>query len=564
MTASFPFRVTHQFRIEWRHHRGWIIAWILWTTLQRLYQGQEEHVYLVFLQVHDLLPLITVLLAGTLAWLCVRGDSPSNTDCATLTRPIGQSALWLGKLAFLACAVVLPLMIAEMMEWSGFGQGALRWLALTVGALISIGLVIASMAALTALASSTHQMIAIAVVGILAAGLWLTLGGTLQEMNMSGGAQVFVLKGARACGDSIATVIVFGCVAAAWWLATVPRRRAVAAGVFVLGWVQIPLVRDMWRTDWVTPAPLSYPAAKLGLKTGPADPADKTPGRPLWPTLRITGLGKDEVASIIDFAPVTEGGKEWPPLGSYTDIPPPASTYSYEAWLHVDHVRALLKHSPATTLWQHRLLITTYFHGRAGVKEALQPLRLDPKAMPARWRLRLVVHEMRRLAGFPFKQLWTQKNHFVIRPGARLELETFQPSGGSWEMQGRMHSIHSNMLPARAHAPAASRGRPLMDAFFLVTEDPELRENQAYALGLTRGGRMAGLTAVEVKEPLSLRIWPPAAQEFLLKTTHEDWVNRLNVSLWHAEERGTVDLELTAAQMAEVLAPPPPAAKSTR
>ncbi|MHB1083120.1 MAG: hypothetical protein ACYC67_27255 [Prosthecobacter sp.] len=47
----------------------------------------------------------------------------------------------------------------------------------------------------------------------------------------------------------------------------------------------------------------------------------------------------------------------------------------------------------------------------------------------------------------------------------------------------------------------------------------------------------------------------PEAQHYLLKTTHEDWVNRLNATLWHAEERGIVDLELTAEQMAEVKKP---------
>lgn len=558
MTASFPFRVTHQFRAEWRHHRAWIIAWILWALLQRFYHAQREHGYLPFLQLHDLMPLITVLLAGTLAWLCVRGDAPSNTDCATLTRPIGQAALWAGKLAFLACAVVLPLLMVEMTEWSGFGQGVPRWLALAAGVVISISLVIATMAALTALASSTPQMIAIAVIGLLAAGLWLALGGTLQEMSMPAGQKIFVPKGAEACGTIVATGMALGFMTTAWWLVTVPRWRAFAASVFLLGWVQVPLVRGMWKADWVTPAPLLYPAARLGVKTGPADPADKTPGRPLWPTLRITGLGKDEVASIIDFAPLTEGDKDWPPLGSYTDLMPPSQAFGYEAWLHLDHVRALLKHSAPTTLWQHYLLNNGQFRGRERLKEALQPLRLDPKAMPARWRLRLAVHEMRRLATFPFKQLWTQENFFVIRPGTRLELEPFRSSAGSWEMQGRLHGLHSNMLPVRAHAPAVARGRPLMDAFFLVTEDPELRENKALSLGLTRGGRVAGLMDAEAVEPLSLRIWPPAAQHFLLKTTHEQWVGRQNVSLWHAEERGTVDLELTAAQMAEVLAPPPP------
>ncbi|MGV3660193.1 MAG: hypothetical protein ACO1TE_08405 [Prosthecobacter sp.] len=554
MTASFPFRVTHQFRTEWRHHRGWIVAWIVWTVLHRLYQSRRENDYVAYLQVDDLVPVITLLLAATLAWLCVRGDSPSNTDCATLTRPMGQKALWLGKLAFLACAVVLPLLVAEMTRWSGFEHGPVRWLALMAGVLLSMGLVLGGVAALTALASSTRQIIAIAVLGVLAAGLWLTLGGSLEEMSTLRDGKPGA-DAARACGGIVATVIGAGCVAAAWWLATVPRRRAVASAVLVLGGLQAPLLMAAWKKDWLTPPPLSYPSARLAVKTGKADPADKTPGRVLWPTLRITGLGKNEVASVIDFAPVDEDGAQWPPLGSYTDLPPHPG--GFDTWLHLDHARALLKHSTATTLWQHQLMNPAMYNGRPPLEEALKPLRLDPQAMPARWRLRLAVHEMRRFASLPFKQLWTQENTFNVRPGTRLELRPFHYSAGSWEMPGRVHSFHSSMLPPRAHAPAVARGRPLSDGFFLVTEDPELRENSAYDLGPARGGGMVELMNVEAGVPLSVRVWTPAVQHFLLKTRHEDWVGRLHASLWHAEERGTVDLELTAAQMAEVLAKPP-------
>jgi hypothetical protein len=99
MTAALPFRITHQFRTEWQHHRGWIIAWILWVILRWLYLHQDEDGTFAYLYLVDLIPLITILMAVTVAWLCVRSDSPSNTDCATLTRPIGQTALWLGKLA---------------------------------------------------------------------------------------------------------------------------------------------------------------------------------------------------------------------------------------------------------------------------------------------------------------------------------------------------------------------------------------------------------------------------------------------------------------------------------
>jgi hypothetical protein len=94
-----------------------------------------------------------------------------------------------------------------------------------------------------------------------------------------------------------------------------------------------------------------------------------------------------------------------------------------------------------------------------------------------------------------------------------------------------------------------------------VLEDPELRENRAQDLGPHQHeygpGRHRGFAwQADESQGFDLRIASPVVQHDLLKTTNEDWINRLNATLWHAEERGTVELELTAAQMAEVLAEP--------
>ena len=556
MTAALLFRITHQFRTEWRHHRGWIIAWVLWVILRWLYRNQDEESFTANLFVEDLVPLITILMAVTVAWLCVRSDSPSNTDCAMLTRPIGRSALWLGKVAFLTCYVILPLVMIESMGWVGFQHGLTAWIALGGGWILSAALVLGIAGALTSLASNTRQVIAIAVLGVLGAGIWLTLGYSMDSPPTNLKATP---DAARICGGIIASVIACVGVFIAWWAATVPRRRAVASALLLLSLLQVPVVMAMWKTDWITPPALAYPAAKLGVKVGKADPKDKAPGRSLWPTLRITGLGKDEVASIIDFAPIGEKNVEWPPLGSYTDLP--ENKRGFDSWMHLDHVRALLKHSPPTTLWQHALNNDGHYNGRPKVQEAIKPLRLDPNAMPARWRLRLALHEMRRIETVPFKVFWTQNNTFPIRPGLRVETRAFIPSNGAWELNGRLHRVHSMILPPQPNLPAVSRGHTLADAFLLVLEDPVLHENAALDISPKQRGYMLNrhhnfALQVDESQGFGPRLWPPRVQHLILKTTHEDWVSRLNASLWHAEERGTVDLELSAEQMAQVLAEP--------
>lgn len=557
MTATLLNRIMHQFRREWRHHRTWVFAWIVWALLRRCYGSatNNDNLYYAF---WGFVPLLMFLLPATVAWRCISADSPSNTDCMTLTRPIGQTALWLGKVAFLFCGIVLPLLIVESTGWAGFQLGMGAWLGLGSGLMLYFGLVIGTVSALTALTSTTRQVIALAVLGVLLAGLWLTGGVSMMQFWWPA-KNAAAAEALKVCGGVVASLVAFLGVIAAWWLATVPRRRAVAAGVLVISVMQAPLVSAMWKVDWITPPRLGYPVKKLGVKTGKTDPADKTPGRALWPTLRITGLGKDEVASVIDFAPIVDGHKEWPPLGSYSELVP--NTNGFDSWLHLEHVRALLKHSAPTTLWWHQLYNNALFNGRARIQEAIKPLHLDPKAMPVRWRLRLAVHEMRRMGTVSFKELWEQGAIFPVRPGLRVEFQPVTTTFIGWETKGRLHWVYPQVLPARKYRPAESRGQPLAEGFLLVLEDPELRENRAQDLGPHQHeygpGRHRGFAwQADESQGFDLRIASPVVQHDLLKTTNEDWINRLNATLWHAEERGTVELELTAAQMAEVLAEP--------
>ncbi len=564
-TATLPFRIKHQFLTEWRHHRAWILAWIAWVILRRfwrVYEGRGDYKAFSALFGSDLVPVITLLLAAAVAWRCVRGDPPSNADCATLTRPIGQAALWLGKLVFLACGVVLPLLVVESTSWAGYQHGWAQWLALGGGLLAGVGLVLGLAGAVTALGSSTRQVVAFAVSGLFAAALWLGLGASAADavLSWSQPEPDTGLEAVRVCGGIVAAGIALPALMAAWWCATVPRRRGRAAVLLLAGLAQVPLVAAWWPLDWITPPALHYPAGKLGVKTGKADPVDKIPSRALWPTLRLTGLSRNEVASIIAFAPVPADGEEWPPLGSHTDLP--VDNVYDDSWLHLGHARSLMPHSPPATLWRDSLRNSlTYSDRRPKLREAIKPLRLDPNAPPARWRLRLAVHEMRRIDGpMPFKQFWTRKNVFPVRPGLRVEFQIPKPySDGGWGMAGRLHQVRSLLLPERAHAPARAAGRPLTDAFLLVLEDPELRENTAEEINSRRG---YGITSpyytlqVDKTQSFEVSLQTPKVQHHLLGTTHEDWMNRLNVSLWHAEERGVVDLELSAEEMARALEAP--------
>ena len=56
----------------------------------------------------------------------------------------------------------------------------------------------------------------------------------------------------------------------------------------------------------------------------------------------------------------------------------------------------------------------------------------------------------------------------------------------------------------------------------------------------------------------AIRAMPEEEQQVILQRPLDEWIDQQDASLWHAEERGIVEMELTPEQMAQVLAEPKP------
>ena len=92
-----------------------------------------------------------------------------------------------------------------------------------------------------------------------------------------------------------------------------------------------------------------------------------------------------------------------------------------------------------------------------------------------------------------------------------------------------------------------------------------MRENLAISVPLVAREKnyfiyrnQSQLWQTDENQGFEMRTWQSAEQKVFLQRTLDEWIDQQDASLWHAEERGIVELELTPEQMAQVLAEPQP------
>lgn len=557
-------RILHQLRTDWRHLRYACALFYLWLVLKTVYE-LHHHSWLFSDYLDTTVQGLTLGAVVCLAFVMAWADAPANTDTASLTRPLGRRAQWLGKVLFALLGIVLPLLVSEAVTWVGFDLTAGQWLALSAGTLLMYGITIALSATIAGTAAGFRQAMIAASLSLILGGLWWFSGTDsftwlLETAHLRPESPAERYGTMQDCGHLIGCVLLLAGAVAAWWLTAVPRCRWWAVLMVVAALVQRPIVMNLWRTpDWLAVAPQVFPRERLTIKTGPADPQDKSPGRSLWPTLRLTGLKADEVPSIMGFGPVPEKGQPWPPLGSHTDLPK-ASNWP-ACWMPYDHLRSISKHFASTDLWNDNWVKQSA--PRAPLATVMKPLKLDPQAPLTPWQLRLAMHEMRKIGEAPLQQVWSSGLSFVIEPGLRLEVGPVVWIRGGNELKGRFHSLSSRFLPATRHLPLREQFRDagfghLTRGLFVVLRDNESHEVTSYEAGMSDDARESFAFREHRINNFETRFWGPRSRLLLLGEKLEDCIARTTVSFWIPEERGTVDVQLSAEQMKQVLTPAVP------
>lgn len=139
MSTSFTTRFLVQLRTDLR-----LLAWPAWFTalvmaLQLHYRVPPELVTSasgrLYLLASAPLSWLARLLPFALVLLALRADAPSNSNTASLTRPIGGGAMWCAKLTALVLTLSVPWTVCDLFVASVSPHSTSGWLAIIVSSL---------------------------------------------------------------------------------------------------------------------------------------------------------------------------------------------------------------------------------------------------------------------------------------------------------------------------------------------------------------------------------------------------------------------------------------------
>lgn len=537
-------RLWHQIRHEWQFQR-WLVL-VEWLLLggAALASLEEKPGTLA-----DLTLTPAFFLALLITGRSVRADAPCNTDVMSHTRPVGRATVWGAKVLFFTFTLLLPFVLQALPQFRGFSFGAVEWFGVVMGTLLPAAVLGTLTAVLLSHARSMRESTAL---GFLA--LVLITGLVVAMANLSDDNDKML------CGAGVAAVMLIFSALISWWLLSVRTSRCLSLACLLLGGATACALPFAWGWDWRQVPRLAYTATPLSLHIGSA-PASG--GQVLWPSLHLVGLPPDHVASVIALAPVGLEKAPWPPKGvissDYTSVNTTTGMESQlPRWMTENHTEALAAHYPPASLWLGYPVDDPRGPSLAGVLK--HTLKTEPKAAEKPWRLRVAISRMHRVFSRPLGEAIREPMRVASpTPGYRLDLRLGKidvPSyGGQILFAGRLEHRFPLLVPEGSHARIRPLGYLPQQNFMAVLHSP--------ALGEVRVGQ-------ETEDPSSpdepavffsghsrranFTLPHPRAQMDMTGLTLEKWVAESTLDLWWPEEKGTLDLEITAEQMAEALA----------
>lgn len=497
MPASNPaFRLWHQFILEWRAQWFLVFTWLVALAINCWQSLQDQPTDITL---PDSLPALLALIVIVRS---VRLDAPGNTETTSHTRPLGRGVVWMAKVLFFMVALLLPWLACAWPVCHGYGFGAAEWLAELTGRFVS-ALWIGSLTALSASWSgSSRKNGALIGAGVVVAGgfYWL-----LHERNI--------------CAAAVAKGVLSATLLLAWWQVSLSRR---AWPTLAVGGALAVAAAFCWPWNWTVRPEARFVETKLGISIG-----QRPEGlcQELWQGVYLTGLPADHVASIVSFAPADA------PLvfSDYSGVTQQSGRRTpHSRWMTMNHTQALVAHYPAGSLW----------HGDADLarEPALKKIVEGDAAKP--WHLRLSVQKMRRIISMPLAS--TRKlQEVVIHPGLRLDFKLSALNDNNqmriWTMLRR---CVPELLPQDDYASLKTGGKNPEPNIIALLSSPALRE-----VCVTHKDDFFA-------EPPVIFTFPhPRPTMEIAGLKLDDWIAGTTLDLWWPEERGVVDLEISAEEL---------------
>lgn len=505
MNAAFLFRVRHQFLHEWRAQWGLVLLWVMLLASQ---WWHSLRVRAWELPMPDSLPGLLALLIIVRS---IRADAPGNAEMASHTRPIGREASWMGKVTFFMLALLLPWIARGVLDGLEMGFGAREWLGLVLArvlpALVSGGLV----AVCAAMSDSGRKGV---ICGVL--GLACLMGMVPLEVEMRGIDE-------KVSAWIIAAMIWSFTMLMVWWRVTLRKN---AGGLLLCGVLLTAVTLLFWRHDWLSRPERLFVDAKLAVHVGERPDAA---AQELWPGLFVTGLPPDHVASVVEFASVSD--YHWGEKKNRR-----------EHWMTQAHTRALMAHYPAGSLW----------HGNVDM-DARDSLKKHVKTTGAGpWKLKLAVQRMQRVVSMPMNSVRSET--VLLEMGRRLNFGVWKRSvDNRIDFWANLHRRLPLLFPRASGRGLRVNGVEPEENFLVLLHSPALREvrtacepDESYA------GRNDMLWQ-QARRPVSFGFTHPLPQMDIAGLTLDEWLAESTLDLWWPEERGVVELEISAEQMRRVL-----------
>lgn len=544
-------RALHQLHTEVRRERGLLLLWLLLLVVTAFANRDMRTT-----DVREYMPSFVPVLVGVVLIIrLVWADHPGSSDTASLTRPIGRGALWLGKITLLLLAGVLPWCLAHHFKWQGYGLQPMHW----AGVILILALPALTLAGTTGwLAGWKGGRAAVLVLGGIGAVALLlpviarsapifselVLRGQLDSLDKARESW-FGPSDLNLCRSVVVVVLLASLSWIAWWrqcMGDSRRRQIVLVGAGLLATM---IIFANWSWNWRSLPQQRYAGPKPGLHLG-SQPEGHI--HALWPSVYLTGLPSGKVAAIVAFAPVRAGEREWPPRKSFSDYYDDKQAPK-SRWMTPGFDRELAAQFPATAMC---------IGERNETRRPLKKIVADearrttiPEGTP--WRLRLAVYSLQRVEEKPLGEMLKQRTQISPALGLKLDFIDSELWPASLRLDATLRQRMPAIVPRGPFARMQPRGvKPASNLLFSVYS-PGLDE-----LILTKdlqSWQQSNSTFWEHAEhvPVLVDVPLPVIHQQVAGLKLDDWLHDSRFAIWWPVEQGIVDLELTAEDLRQAL-----------